>query len=316
MRIPVWKKVTMATTRRQRIKIFLLLLIGFGLLLTGISAYKWNWWRQLLDGAVVAIPTIAGFVAWVMPVKQTTSFHRVWLFIGGITFSFLVGLQQWETGVSHAREMAKLATKDDIAKLPTVNQIGLEFQRLTAQQTTPNVLKFKKSPTNLLPSDVHERGKINEVPGDAPSEQIAKGIDDIKRLLGSQQWGLSADQLVTLSRRMAPFASLINEWIDSSRGDLITSVLGNSDSYKFATGLIATLRSAGWNLPGNGMSVALFSGNPQGVIFVLHSRDDANLPVLNQFAATLKEAGVAYHGELRDDVPAGQFRIVIGSKPD
>jgi len=63
------------------------------------------------------------------------------------------------------------------------------------------------------------------------------------------------------------------------------------------------------------MSLSLFKGTPEGLIFVLHSRDDAGLPVLAQFAETLKEAGVAYHGELRDDVPLGQFRIIVGAKP-
>ncbi len=64
------------------------------------------------------------------------------------------------------------------------------------------------------------------------------------------------------------------------------------------------------------MSLAIFSGTPQGLIFVLHSREDAGLPALNQFATALKEGGVAYHGELRDDIPLGQFRIIVGAKPD
>jgi hypothetical protein len=222
----------------------------------------------------------------------------------------LILLQQWETGVTHAKEIAKLATKDDIAKLPTVQQIGLEFQRLSAEQTPP----MKTTRTSTVPQATPEKAKT-DIHANVPSEQLAKGIDDIKRMLGSQQWGLSADELVALSRRMAPFASVVNGW-STSGGDLITSILGNPDSNKLATSLIAALRSAGWNLPGAGMSQGLFSGNPQGVIFVLHSRDDAALPVLNQFAEVLKEGGVAYHGELRDDVPSGQFRIIVGAKPN
>ena len=64
------------------------------------------------------------------------------------------------------------------------------------------------------------------------------------------------------------------------------------------------------------MTLAIFNGTPQGIIFILHSRDDAGLPVLNQFMASLKEAGISYHGELRDNVPAGQFRIIVGAKPE
>jgi len=123
--------------------------------------------------------------------------------------------------------------------------------KTNAEATNPTASEAKKSGRVLLPSVdskpqiVSERATTNGNQGDAPGEQIAKGIDDIKRLLGSQNWGLSADQLVTLSRRMAAFASLVNGWSGSSGGDLITSILGNPDSNRFATSLIAALRSAG-----------------------------------------------------------------------
>ena len=321
-RLPVWKKVTAASTRRcKRLLLGSVVVVGVLLVLAGIAAYRGGWWTQVLDWAVVAIPGIAGFAAWFLPVKEPTNYHRKWLGAAGIALSGLIWLQQWETNDTHKKEIARLATKEDIAKLPTVQQIGIEFRKATAEQTTtPRVAEAKKSASDSSPSSVAQLPAIPEKPttaseASAPSEQVVRGIQDIKRLLGSQQWGLSADQLVILSRRMAPFASLINGW-SSSGGDLITSVLGNPDSNKFATSLIASLRSAGWNLPGGGMSLAMFNGNPQGVIFVLHSKDDAGLPVLNQFAATLKEAGVDYHGELQDGVPAGQFRIVVGAKPD
>lgn len=289
-----------------------------GSIIIGI-AWRGGWWPSLLDWAVVAIPALAGLVAWVMPVKQTTRFHRAWLFAGGLILSGLIYFQQWETGAAHAREMARLATKDDIAKLPTIQQIGMEFTRLTATEMKPRVISKAAPATRaaMAPAgSVPPSNREEPTTGGVPSEEIVKGIADIKRLLGSQQWGLTAEQLVMLSRRMAPFATQVNSWVGSPGEDLITSVLGNPDSNRFATSLIAALRSSGWNLPGSGMSLATFTGNPRGVIFILHSRDDADLPVLNQFAATLKEGGISYHGELRDDVPAGQFRLIIGSKPD
>jgi hypothetical protein len=241
----------------------------------------------------------------------------VWLFISGLSLSGLIYLQQWETRKGHAKEIAELATKEDVARLPTIQQIGIEFRKATTEQSPQEVVSPKLSSKRSNTESVGARA--NEGPSEPvkhnPDEQIVKGIDDIKHMLGSQRWGLSADQLVTLTRRMAPFARTVNAW-PTGGGDLITSVLGDPDSNKLATSLIAALRAAGWNLPGNGMSMAIFNGRPQGVIFVLHSKEDASLPVLNQFVVTLKEAGVDFHGELHDAVPSGQFKIIVGGKPD
>ena len=149
-RVPIWKKVTTATARRR--KRYLVgsgLVVSLFLVLASMAAYKGGWWTQILDWAVVAIPAIAGFVAWIIPVKQTTSFHRFWLFVGGVIFSSLVYLQQWETGITHAKEIAKLATKEDLAKLPTVQQIGIEFRKATAEQTVPQASEAKKNTPNI-----------------------------------------------------------------------------------------------------------------------------------------------------------------------
>ena len=110
---------------------------------------------------------------------------------------------------------------------------------------------------------------------------------------------------------MAPFAGTVNGWTPT--GISLTSNLADPDSGKFSTSLIAALRSAGWTVNGG---MGIFNGRPQGIIFVLRSREDASLPVLNQLASVLKDAGVAYHGEIATDVPPGQFRLIVGGKPD
>ncbi len=235
---------------------------------------------------------------------QVTTSKRVIFLVGGISLSGLIYLQQWNTNKTHASELAKLATKEDLATLPTVEQIGLEFRRVSTEMTPVSPPVRSSSP----------KPSVTTAP--APSEsgdRISKGLEEIKSMLGSQQWGLPAESLVKLSREMAPFASTVNGW--SGGGDLMTSILGNPDSNKLATSLVAALRAAGWNLPGSGMSLSIFSGNPEGVIFVLHSKEDATLPVVNQFAGILKDAGIAFHGEVKESVPAGQFRLIIGAKP-
>jgi len=290
------------------------------LVATVVFAMLGGWWRNLLDWAVVAIPALAGLVAWVMPVKETTSFHRAWLFVGGLVLSGLIYLQQWETALTHKNEIAKLATKEDVDKLP--GRVALELQKQTTKEvrTIPGVanpsvatVESKARKTNRLQSTKTEPKNVSEAP--PTDKRLEKGIEDIKSMLGSQRWGIPAEQLVTLTRRMSPFASTVNNWTMNG-GDLITSILGNQDSNRFASGLIAALRAAGWNLPGSGMTLAVFTGNPKGLIVLLHSKEDANSPILDQLLGTLKESGVQFHGELRDDIPAGQFRILVGSKPE
>jgi hypothetical protein len=287
---------------------------SFALLATCISSYRHGWWPSLLDWVVLTIPALVGGIAWVLPVKQSTQFHRIWLLIGGIAMSGLIYLQQWETRVMHAKEIAQLATKDDIAKLPTATDIVLEIrkQRAIEIRTVP----ADAPATDLLPKNA--RGKTTssspaQQPDPEPVDGIAKDLREIKNMIVGQRWGLSADQLVSLARRMAPFAPTFNSW--NSHGDLVTSILGNQDSTRFAGSLVAALRSAGFNLPSAGYAQAIFSGIPEGIIVTLHSREDADTAALNQFVAAIKDAGIEIHGEIQDQVPTGQFRIIIGAKP-
>jgi hypothetical protein len=53
-------------------------------------SYQRGWWTLLLDWAAIGTPTIAGLLAWAMPVKETTNRHRWWLLIGGVLLSILI----------------------------------------------------------------------------------------------------------------------------------------------------------------------------------------------------------------------------------
>jgi hypothetical protein len=162
-RIALWQKHTAAISRRNRnYRVFGLALVVLVLLSVCISAYRGGWWPSLLDWGVVAIPTILGFAAWVIPVKQTTAFHRWWLFAGGLAFSGLIGLQQWKTTTAHAKEIAGLATKDDIVGLQNfVSQIMTGPSSKPLIENRLYALK-QQLETPLLPCDVNGDGKVDK----------------------------------------------------------------------------------------------------------------------------------------------------------
>jgi hypothetical protein len=85
---------------------------------------------QWLEWAVVAVPIIVGLMQWVIPIKEPKPSHRLSVFIGCILFSVLIWCQQHAARQEHLKEFAKLPTKDDIKKLPSVSQIIDEFKRI------------------------------------------------------------------------------------------------------------------------------------------------------------------------------------------
>jgi hypothetical protein len=307
-RIALWQKHTLPKERRRRAyrALGLASAVLLILILCAIS-YRGKWWPSLLDWAVVTLPAILGLVAWVIPVKQTTSFHRVWLFCGGLALSGLIYLQQWETRQEHAKEMGQLP----VAIAKELGKMDIFTARTQPVSVAGEVPPPKKNGTAPVPVKPQISSPL--VPS-GETEKLEDGIKELKTLIVGQRWGLNADQLVTFSRRMAPFAPTVNAW--QGGGDIITAVLGNPDSTKFAMNLVAALRSAGWNLPGSGYSQAIFSGNPTGVILQIHSQADADTPALNQLIATLREDGIVPHGEILEGVPPGQFKILIGARPE
>lgn len=255
---------------------------------------------KFLDWAVVAIPVIAGLAAWFIPVQKTTTKHKILLSISGLGLGGLIYLQQYETRVVHEREMGKLPTSIAQEVLKILPRPPAEIKESPSKN--PSKSNGKSNPRSLGKSPNPKAAP------DPKNDDVKHGIEELKSLIVGQKWGLSAEQLVLLSRRMARFAS------PRDRGDLITCVLGDPDSTKFAANLVAAFRSAGWNLPGSGYNQAIFSGPLQGIIFNLHSRD-SNPPGLSEALATFRESAIQVSGIIDEKIPEQDFQIIVGSKP-
>lgn len=140
-------------------------------------------------------------------------------------------------------------------------------------------------------------------------QNIEHGISELQKHIGPQTWGLSAEQLVLLTRRMGPYAHP-----EEDRGDFITCALGDPDSTQFAANLVGAFRAAGWNLPGSGFNQAIFFSNPVGLFVKVHS-ETSQPPGLSEFVTTLREAGIEPQGIVEASVPEDRFQVVIGHKP-
>lgn len=123
-------------------------------------------------------------------------------------------------------------------------------------------------------------------------------------------WELSAQQSALLARRVTPHAGGRTD-----KHDLITAVLGDPDSARFALSLVSAFREAKWGgVGGSGYSQAIFSGNVEGIIVKIHSRE-ATPRGLWELVTTLREAGIESVGEIDPSVPLDDFRIIVGRKP-
>ena len=174
-RVPLWQYHTLKAVRRRRLVMASLIVLDASLFLRVLFALASLYgWDSILDWAVVAIPTIAGLAAWVIPVKETTVQHKWILFVGGLAFSGLILFQQHLTRQAHALELAKLATKDDIAGLPT--KIAKEIIKITPAQTkeVKEVSGVRSSPKT------EQSSRPNQNP-----DNIAKGIEELKQLVDS-----------------------------------------------------------------------------------------------------------------------------------
>jgi hypothetical protein len=134
-------------------------------------------------------------------------------------------------------------------------------------------------------------------------------IDQLNGMVAANKpWGMTPDQLASLSRAMSAFSS------PEDRGDFITAAMNDPDSQRFANQLVGVFRAAGWNLPGSGMSMALFSGPVDGVHIVISSKE-AKPPGLGPFVQSLRAAGIEPVGEIDPEENPSRFRIIIGSRP-
>jgi hypothetical protein len=202
------------------------------------------------------------------------------------------------------KEQARL-----LESIKTTDQQILAFLPPGSTQETreiPAVTPHKEA-TSGQPLAAVPKAKPNTSPAGSDKEE-PKILNDLKSLIAGQHWGLDAGHLALLSQRVAKYGS------PRDRGDLITCILGDPDSTKFATNLVGAFRAAGWNLTGSGYSQAVFSGIVKGVVVKLHSKD-SNPPGLNEFVATLRESGIEPTGEIDSNVPPDVFRIIIGMKP-
>jgi class 3 adenylate cyclase len=149
-----------------------------------------------------------------------------------------------------------------------------------------------------------EKQVIAATPTDNPQASPSPMVNQLS-------WGMTDDQLLTLSRRLSPFASS-----SPKKGDLITAVLGDQDSVKFAQRLVGAFRAAHWDgVGGSGFGQAIFNGPVQGIVIQLHAADDRP-PGLNEFVTTLRESGIEPTAQLLpESVPPNEFRIVVGSRP-
>ncbi|HEX7401947.1 MAG TPA: hypothetical protein VF369_07190, partial [candidate division Zixibacteria bacterium] len=148
----------------------------------------------------------------------------------------------------------------DLRDLMKKQQNRLESIDQTGKNIASDIKKFVPKGTEsgefLVPPVPSKEAKKLTKPEDESLKNVERGISELKSLIAGQTWGLNAEQLISLSRRMSSFAK------PEDRGDLITCVLGDSDSTKFAVNLVGAFRTAGWQLPGSGFNQTIFSGNP------------------------------------------------------
>lgn len=92
----------------------------------------------------------------------------------------------------------------------------------------------------------------------------------------------------------------------------ITAVLGDGESFAFASQLKAMLEQSGWKA--NGVNQAVFSGHPVGLILVVRSQEKAP-----QAAGALQQAlgqiGLEAPGDVDPNTPLDSVKLIVGHKP-
>lgn len=154
-------------------------------------------------------------------------------------------------------------------------------------------------------ADMEAREKIR-----VTQEQLQIANEKIQNLEAAhlRQWGLSDAMLDSLINKMRPYAT------DEDQGGLITCVMGDADSLKFAHQLSSAFRVAGWNLPGNGCNQALYTVPITGLFIQISSSEDRP-PAMLEFYNFIHSVGIPIVGEVIPEVPKNKFRIVVGSEP-
>jgi hypothetical protein len=93
------------------------------------------------------------------------------------------------------------------------------------------------------------------------------------------------------------------------------SIAHVSGSEQLAQHLETAFTAAGWK--SNGIAIRVYKLTPVGLTLEIHSADDANRETpLRVFLFTLNEIGITPEGVPDESVPEGEFRIVVGARPN
>jgi hypothetical protein len=144
------------------------------------------------------------------------------------------------------------------------------------------------------------------------SQELKRTIADLRKIVESRKWGLTPEQLLKLSERMAPFAP------QEERPDLVLCVMNDVASMRFGENLGKALRDAGWKIGTRNCAPAMFSIAKEGIV-IQASRETfqrpSAAPGLLEFAESMKEFRILPEGEVNDGIPVDQFKIIVGAKP-
>jgi hypothetical protein len=92
----------------------------------------------------------------------------------------------------------------------------------------------------------------------------------------------------------------------------IVAVLGDAESFSFARQLDTVLTTAGWST--SGVSQAVFTGTPQGVIIVVQSAQNPE-PAAARLQQALKSIGIEAPAEVQANLPEHSIKLIVGHKP-
>jgi hypothetical protein len=191
------------------------------------AAALWAIWRIPSPGVSIAI---LGGVAAIMSLRPEARLAEKagWLVIVTVLLVAEVeSIKRNETQNFNDR-------KDQIGRLTALtassNDISAKIEKFA-----PRSVEVASAPTAIhppTPKGAHSPAPIT--PND--DHQL---VEDLKGIVDAHKWGLSQEQLVTLSRLMSAFTT------SNDRGDLITVEMNDPDSQRFGNQLVGAFRAAG-----------------------------------------------------------------------
>jgi hypothetical protein len=178
-----------------------------------------------------------------------------------------------------------------------VNEWRQSFKQILEKQIDPKVLV-------ALLDDI-KSGQIRIENGVL---RVERGIGEIKTSIRPRRLSTHDQEVIAIA--MAPFRR---------NGDhLITAFMNDAASITYAMDFKAAFRAAGWQFTGaeNGVHQAAFTGVPRGVIVIARSHEDFRLSGVQAFGSALRQIGIPLVGEMDPNMTSGEFRIIVGAKPE